>query len=84
MIEQHPRTGIAHHLLHPLLHLRFVAMHGAEAAGGLLLAKRAVRQAFASILLLLAASCAQAFVLLLPPAVKAYHLADGLLFFFDA
>ena len=50
VVQEHAGTGIAHHLPYLLAHVRFVAMHGASGATGLVLAKAAMLQALNGII----------------------------------
>ena len=50
VVQEHARTGIAHHLPYLLAHVRFVAMHGAPGATGFVLAKAAMLQALNGII----------------------------------
>ena len=50
VVQEHARTGIAHHLPYLLAHGRLVAMHGASGATGFVLAKLAMLQALVGII----------------------------------
>ena len=84
VVEQHARPCVAHHEAHPFLHLRLVAMDGAEAAGGFSFAEAATGQACMGIGQQFATRRTQFSVAFLVAAIQTYHLLDGLLFAFDA
>ena len=50
IVQEHARTGIAHHLAYLLAHGRIVAMHRASGATGLVLAKLAMIQTLVGII----------------------------------
>ena len=50
VVQEHARTGIAHHRPYLLAHGRLVAMHGASGATGLVLAKLAMLQTLVGII----------------------------------
>ena len=50
IVQEHARTGIAHHLAYLLAHGRLVAMHRASGATGLVLAKTATLQTLVGII----------------------------------
>ena len=50
VVQEHARTGIAHHLPYLLAHGRLVAMHGASGATGLVIAKLAMIQTLVGII----------------------------------
>ncbi len=50
VMENHPWTGIAHHPLNPLFHIRAITMYRAFAATALILAERTISQTLAGIL----------------------------------
>ena len=50
VVQEHARTGIAHHLPYLLAHGRLVAMHWASGATGFILAKLAMLQTLVGIL----------------------------------
>ena len=50
VVQEHARTGIAHHLAYLLAHGRLVAMHGASGATGLVLTKLATLQTLVGII----------------------------------
>lgn len=84
MVEQHTWPCIAHNEAHPFLHLRLVAMDGAEAAGWFFFAKVATGQACMGIGQQFVAGRTQLPVAFLVAAIQTYHLLNGLLFAFDA
>ena len=50
VVQEHARSGIAHHLAYLLAHGRLVAMHWASGATGLVLAKLAMLQTLVGII----------------------------------
>lgn len=73
MIEHHPWARIAHHFADAFAHILPIAVNGAQAAGGLVVAVAAIPQTGAGIFHQLAAVVAKRFVSLLVPAVKPDH-----------
>lgn len=73
MIENHPRTGVAHHLTDTPFHVLAVTMHLAQPARRLVLAERTPRQPAAGIVNQSPATVAKALVALLMTAIQAHH-----------
>lgn len=72
--QEHARTREAHNQVHLLAHVGAVAMYGALAAGGLLVAKLAAVQPLMGIFHKLLAVVTEFFVVLLVPAINVYHV----------
>lgn len=72
MVKHHPGTGPTHHLTHPLCHQGAVAMHPAQPAGALLIAKAATVEPPVGIGEQLLAVITQPAGRMLPPAIEAH------------
>lgn len=83
-IEQHARSGKAHHPLHPLAHGGLVAMDGALFARRFLFAEGATPEPCVGIRQQFAARGAQMAVAFVPAAVEANHTLHDSFFPFDA
>ena len=83
-IQQHSRTGEAHHQPHPFTHCRFVAMYRTLLARTLLLPERAMVETRMCIAEKFFAIRAKSSVLLLFPAIETNHQLYGSLFMCDA
>ena len=83
VVPQHPRAGVAHDDAHPLPHLRFITMYGAQPAGRFPFTERTAVQAREGVASQLLADGTQLGVPLLAPAVEAYHPLDGRLLLAD-
>ena len=83
MVEQHARTGIAHHRLDALFHFGLVAMNGTAPAGGFPFAEGAMGQPGVGIAQQLLAIGAQRRIAFFVAAIDFNHLSNGFLFALD-
>lgn len=79
IVPHHSRTCVTHHLLHPIAHLRFVAMNGTQATRGLFILKLTMCQALIGIFHQLLTFVTEFLIALKVPAIQLDHSSDDLL-----